>query len=270
MTITPAKPSMRELQEREHGIGHDYAKGSPHIRHHTIRDRLIGNLHALVQGVIGRNGQCRVLELGAGHGTFTDHLVAAGAQVTLTEMSEPSVRLLQSRFRRNPNVTVLYDKDGTAACQAGPVDAVVCISVLHHIPDYLGTVAQLIDQIVPGGAFLSAQDPLWYPRRSRLSMSLDRNAYFLWRLGQGQLRRGLATRLRRWRGVYDEANEADMVEYHVVRDGVDEEALHDLLDPAFQEVEVKRYWSTQSGLLQAAGERCFPATTFGLVAENRL
>ncbi|MEV4920979.1 class I SAM-dependent methyltransferase [Streptomyces tirandamycinicus] len=269
MTTTPEKPSMGELQEREHGIGHDYAKGSPHIRHHAIRDRLIGDLHALVREVIERNGQCHVLELGAGHGTFTDHLLAAGARVTVTEMSEPSVRFLRNRFQRNPNVTVLHDEDGTAACRTGRPDAVVCVSVLHHIPDYLGAVKELVDRIVPGGAFLSAQDPLWYPRRSRLSMSLDRNAYFAWRLGQGQLRRGLATRLRRLRGVYDEANEADMVEYHVVRHGVDEEALRALLVPEFAEVEIRRYWSTQSGLLQSVGDRFCPPSTFGLVARNR-
>jgi hypothetical protein len=60
-----------------------------------------------------------------------------------------------------------------------------------------------------------------------------------------------------------------MVECHVVHDGADEEALRDLLAPAFQEVEVKRYCSTQSGLLQAAGGRFFPTTAFGLVAGNR-
>ncbi|WP_433450409.1 class I SAM-dependent methyltransferase [Streptomyces sp. CA-142005] len=269
MTSTQPKPSMSELQQRDHGVGHDYAKGSPHIRHHAIRDRLITGLHTLVQEVIDRNGRCRVLELGAGHGTFTDHLLAAGAQVTVTEISEPSVRFLDSRFSRNPNVTVVHDQDGTAACQAGPVDAVVCVSVLHHIPDYLGTVKQLVENITPGGAFFSAQDPLWYPRRSRTSMSLDRNAYLLWRLGQGQFRRGLSTRLRRMRGVYDEANEADMVEYHVVRDGVDEEALRDHLASAFEEVEVQSYWSTQSGVLQAIGERIFPPSTFGVVARER-
>ncbi|MDQ0714216.1 hypothetical protein QFZ55_003668 [Streptomyces luteogriseus] len=198
MTIPPVTPSMGELQEREHGVGHDCAAGSPHIRHHTIRDRLIGGLRTLVQQVTDRNGQCRVLEPGAGHGK------------------------------------------------------------------------QLIESIVPGGAFLSAQDPLWYPRRSRVSMSLDRNAYFLWHLGQGELRRGLATRLRRVRGVYDDTNEADMVEYHVVRDSVDEDALRDLLAPHFATVEVRRYWSTQSGLLQAVGERLFPPTTFGLVATERV
>jgi trans-aconitate methyltransferase len=263
------KPSMRDLQERGHDVGHDYAKGSPHIRHHTVRERVVGSLHSLVGDVIEWNGECRVLELGAGHGTFTDHLVAAGAEVEVTEMSGPSVRMLQHRFRHTPKVTVVHDSDGEAACTGGPLHAVVCISVLHHIPDYMNTVQRLIERIVPGGAFLSFQDPLWYPRRSKISMGLDRSAYLLWRAGQGQFRRGLATRIRRLRGIYDETNEADMVEYHVVRDGVDEEALRDLLESSFEEVELHRYWSTQSGLLQSVGERCGPPTTFGIIAKNR-
>jgi trans-aconitate methyltransferase len=262
-------PSMRELQERGHDVGHDYAKGSPHIRHHKVRDLVVSSVHAAVADVMDRNGECRALELGAGHGTFTDHLVAAGAEVEVTEMSAPSVEVLRRRFRHNPRVTVTHDPDGKAALRNGPLGAAVCISVLHHIPDYLGTVRRLVDRIVPGGAFLCMQDPLWYPRRSHISMSLDRNAYLLWRLGQGEIQRGIATRVRRMRGVYDEANEADMVEYHVVRQGVDDEALRALLEPEFREVESRRYWSTQSGLLQRAGEMCFPPTTFGIIARNR-
>jgi len=269
MTVTSRKPSMAELQEHEHGVGHDYAKGSPHIRHHTIRNRVIDRLHGMVGEVIDRNGQCRVLEVGAGHGTFTDHLVAAGAEVTVTEMSRPSVDVLHRRFRHNTRVTVLHDESGNLGCQSEPFDAVVCISVLHHIPDYIGTTKQLVESIVPGGAFLSVQDPLWYPRRSRMSMALDHTAYSLWRLGQGQMRRGLATRLRRLRGVYDDTCEADMVEYHVVRKGVDEEALQALLAPAFDDVRLHRYWSTQSGLLQSVGDRFCPPTTFSLIARGR-
>lgn len=269
MTAYPANPSMGQLQEREHHVGHDYGKGSPHIRHSSVRERVISGVHDLVGEVIDRNGECRVLELGAGHGTFTDHLLAAGAEVEVTEMSAPSVGVLRHRFRHNPKVAVVHDHEGEAALGGGPLGAAVCISVLHHIPDYLGTVKRLVERIVPGGAFLSIQDPLWYPRRSRVSMGLDRNAYLLWRVGQGELRRGLATRVRRLRGVYDETNEADMVEYHVVREGVDEQALYALLAPEFEEVQLQRYWSTQSGLLQSVGERLCPPTTFGITARNR-
>jgi hypothetical protein len=196
-------------------------------------------------------------------------LVAAGAEVEVTEMSAPSVEVLRRRFRHNPRVTVTHDLDGSAVLRDGPLGAAVCISVLHHIPDYLATVRRLVERIVPGGAFLCMQDPLWYPRRSHVSMALDRNSYLLWRLGQGEFRRGIATRARRMRGVYDEENEADMVEYHVVRQGVDEEALRMLLEPEFREVESRHYWSTQSGLLQGIGEVFFPPTTFGIIARNR-
>lgn len=269
MTETLSRPTIGHLQERAHGDGHDYVKGSPHIRHHHIRERVISGVHNLVGKVIERNGQCRVLEVGAGHGTFTDHLVAAGAKVEVTEMSAPSAAVLRHRFRNNPHVTVIHDPEGKEIFRQEPLDAVVCISVLHHIPDYLGAVEHLIQRIAPGGVFFSIQDPLWYPRRSGLSMNLDQGAYLLWRLGQGELRRGLATRVRRLRGRYDETNEADMSEYHVVRQGVDEVALQELLAPVFHDVELQRYWSTQSGVLQALGERLAPATTFGLFARNR-
>lgn len=269
MTEMLTASTIGQLQERAHGVEHDYTNGSPHIRHHRIRDRVISGVHALVGEVIDRNGKCRVLEVGAGHGTFTDHLLAAGAEVDVTEMSAPSATVLRHRFRHNPRVTVLHDPDGKEIFRSDPLDAVVCISVLHHIPDYLGAVRQLARRVVPGGAFFSIQDPLWYPRRSALSLNLDRGAYLLWRLGQGELRRGLATRMRRLRGRYDETNQADMAEYHVVRQGVDEVALQELLTPVFAQVELQRYWSTQSGLLQAFGERLGPATTFGIFARNR-
>ncbi|MFJ5530204.1 class I SAM-dependent methyltransferase [Streptomyces sp. NPDC093261] len=269
MTEMLSGPTIGELQERAHSEGHDYAEGSPHIRHHRIRERVISGLHTLVGEVTERNGRCRVLEVGAGHGTFTDHLVAAGARVEVTEMSAPSAAVLRHRFRNNPRVTVTHDPEGREILRSEPLDAVVCISVLHHIPDYLGAVEHLVGRIAPGGAFFSVQDPLWYPRRSGVSMRLDRGAYLLWRLGQGNLRRGLATRARRLRGHYDETNEADMAEYHVVRQGVDEVALQALLRPAFHQVELQCYWSTQSGVLQSLGERFGPATTFGLFARDR-
>jgi len=262
-------PGMAALQQAEHDSGHDYAKGSPHLLHHTIRDRIVRRIHGLVGEVIDQQGGCRVLEIGAGHGAFTDHLLAAGAEVEVTEMSEPSAEFLAHRYRHNPRVRVVHDVTGEAAHHGEPVNGVVCISVLHHIPDYLGDVSRLTDRVTPGGFFVSFQDPLWYPRRAALSLGADRAAYFWWRLGQGELRRGLATRTRRLRGVHDPSNPADMVEYHVVRKGVDEEALRKLLLRSFTSAETERYWSTQSPTLQLIGERYGPRTSFGIVARGR-
>jgi hypothetical protein len=57
-----------------------------------------------------------------------------------------------------------------------------------------------------------------------------------------------------------------MVEYHVVRDGVDEQAIVDLLAPMFERVELFTYWSTQSRAAQAIGRRLGLVNTFGVAA----
>lgn len=263
--------SMADLQEEQHGQGFDYEPGSPHLRHPRLRNEIIGRIRTMVAEQFERTGQCRVLEVGAGHGSFTDHVAATGAEVTVTEMSRPSLELLERRFAWNPRVRLLYDADGEAVlADSSRYDVVLCISVLHHVPDYLRFVDRLTSLIDVGGAFASFQDPLWYPRRSKVNLGADRWAYYAWRIGQRNLWRGLGTRVRRARKVYDESSAADMVEYHVVRDGVDDVRLVDLLDQSFSEVQRWSYWSTQLPPLQALGTRTGAKTTFGLIARSRV
>lgn len=261
--------TMSGLQSQAHGTGHDYTSGSPHLRHRGVHRRVATACANAVVACLDARGRCRVLEIGAGHGVFTEYLTRSGGEVWVTEMSEASVGVLRERFRDNPRVHIGHDPDGTG-CHAGPeVDLVVCVSVLHHIPDYLGMVSAVLDRIAPGGGFVSYQDPVWYPRRTVTAAATDRGAYLAWRLAQGEPRRGLATLGRRLRGVRDPRNPSDMVEYHVVRQGVDESALCDLLATRFADVRLDRYWSTQADWLQRLGETRFPPNTFGIVAANR-
>jgi SAM-dependent methyltransferase len=251
-------------QDGAHGVGHDYASGSPHLRHESVRRMVTAACRGVVDEV--RHPRCRVLEIGAGHGLFTDYLVGLGAEVWVTEMSKASADLLRSRFAGHDDVHVIYDQDGSGAARGPEVDVVICLSVLHHIPDYLGAVSAWLDRLAPGGAFVSFQDPLWYSRRSRGSLLAERGAYLMWRVTRGDLRRALATGLRRVRGRYDPQNPSDMVEYHVVRDGVDEEGLIRLLGARFDSVRVHRYWSTQAAWLQWLGDRVGPVCSFGITA----
>ncbi|MEI6372284.1 MAG: class I SAM-dependent methyltransferase [Actinomycetes bacterium] len=260
---------MDNLQEQAHPEGHDYESGSPHLKHTRLREMITASLRASVADAIERNGQCRVLEVGAGHGDFTDVLLGAGADVVVTEMSGPAAVALADRYRLNPRVNVVHDVDGTwLEGISSSFDLVACISVLHHIPDYLEFLRTAFVHTNPGGGFVSWQDPLWYPRRSKANMASDRAGYYAWRTTQGNLAQGLGTRWRRLRGVYDETNAADMVEYHVVRDGVDEEAILTLAREHFERVDLATYWSTWLRGLQSLGERTKTHTTFGVVASN--
>ena len=141
-------------------------------------------------------------------------------------MSPASAAVLRERFRGDAHVVVEDDPDGDWVFRTtSSFDLSVCISVLHHIPDYLRTVGRLVDVLSPAGSFVCWQDPTWYPGMRWSVRALSTGSYFAWRVGRGDLARGLGTRLRRLRRRYDETDPADMAEYHVVRNGVDQEAL---------------------------------------------
>lgn len=256
-------------QDSSHQADHDYEPGSPHLRHARLRSEVEARLRRLVTDAIDRTGRCRVLEIGAGHGTFTEVLVEAGAQVTVTEASRASADHLAASFRDDPRVEVVYDETGDSVLARDETwDLAVLISVVHHIPDYLTALGAISERLVEGGALFTVQDPLFYPRRSRLSHVASRGTYFAWRLGQGNFRRGLASRWRRLRGVYDDTNPSDLVEYHVVRQGCDEVAIAELLEKEF-DVEVFTYWSTQSPVFQRMLQNTSLRSDFGVEATNR-
>jgi hypothetical protein len=108
---------------------------------------------------------------------------------------------------------------------------------------------------------------MWYSRH-RIAHRAEQAAYFTWRLGQGNRIAGLQTRRRRIAGTFDETNPGDAVEYHVVRDGIDEEGVLSFARGAFAEVELISYWSSQLGLAQRLGERCRLRNSFGMVAHG--
>jgi len=258
---------MTSHQEAAHPGGFDYEAGSPHLKHRILRSKVEDSLADEVGRIMSRLGRCRVLEVGAGHGSFTRVLRGSGARVTVTEMSGPSATSLEARFRDDSWVEVVRDPDGTWAYRTDRrYDLVAAISVLHHIPDYVQTVNRYVEMIEPGGTFLSWQDPMWYPSLDRASRVASRLSYYAWRLGQGDWMRGFATLRRRVRGILDETCPYDMAEYHVVRNGVGERQLESLLREEFAEVRLITYWSTQAATLQRVGDALGLKGTFALVA----
>lgn len=258
---------VQPLQEQTYGPHCDYRAGSPHLVHWQLYDRLVQEVLGTIAAVRARGLPPTVLEVGAGHGGYTEPVLAGGAQVMATEMSRPSLRRLQERFGANPLFSCGFDPDGTLQLLRGQrYSVVLCVSVLHHIPDYMTFVQRAVsDHVAVGGSFVSIQDPLWYPSLPRWTRRLDRAAYLSWRARRGNYRQGARTLTRRLRGRYDEDEPADMVEYHVVRDGVDQDRLRGMLSRSFEHVVIKRYWSTPSASLQRAGTRIGLENTFMVV-----
>jgi SAM-dependent methyltransferase len=88
----------------------------------------------------------RILEVGAGHGTFTGRLVAFGP-VTATELSERAVAVLDARYAGSDRVTVRH----AGALGDAPFDTAVMINVLEHIEDDVGALQSLRERLCRGG-----------------------------------------------------------------------------------------------------------------------
>jgi SAM-dependent methyltransferase len=260
---------MREMQERHFDADVDYRHGSPHLAHWPLFDRLVDLVRDEVRHLDRAGFDLDVLEIGAGHGGYTEPVLAAGCAVTAVEMSRPALDRLVRRYGTNDRFCAVLDPDGHLSALPGGHALVLAVSVLHHIPDYLAFLAAATEQLRPGGTLVALQDPTWYPRTATPQRILDRSAFYAWRLGQGDLRRGFATLGRRLRGVYDEDHPSDMVEYHAVREGVDELAVTELLRDRFTDVRLVPYWSHVAPVAQRLGDRLGAVNTFGVVARGR-
>jgi SAM-dependent methyltransferase len=261
---------MQQVQELAHPVDTDYRTGSPHLKHQQLFATFVSQLREVLSDVVASGLPPTLLDIGAGDGAFVEPALAAGFRVTATEMSRPTIAKLQNRFGGNPSFTAYFVQDDEVyPIHDDRFSVILCASVLHHIPDYLNATDEVISHHLElGGTFLSFQDPLWYPSLHRSTRLFSEAAYLSWRLTQGNFRRGFQTRLRRWRGVYDDSNLSDTAEYHVVRSGLDHQNLIDFLSIRFESVHLFTYWSTQSGFWQRVGDRIGAKNSFAIHARE--
>lgn len=107
---------MRTPEEAFHEAGY--------VIHNAARLRHLDGLGVLRPGM-------RVLEVGAGIGDHTEHLLARGCDVVATEARQENVAILKARFpQASPQ---LLDLDDPPAVFEGGFDAVLCYGTLYHL-----------------------------------------------------------------------------------------------------------------------------------------
>jgi|tagenome__1003787_1003787.scaffolds.fasta_scaffold20825737_2 SAM-dependent methyltransferase len=126
-----------------------------------------------------------VLEVGAGHGTFTEILSARGARVVATDVSQRCADVLRERFSGDERVAVVHGGADAVAGQP-PFDSAVLINVLEHIPDDDGALRDLAATLRPGGRLI-----LWVPAFQLLYSDFDRKIGHYRRYRKGELKEQL-------------------------------------------------------------------------------
>jgi SAM-dependent methyltransferase len=238
--------------------------GAPHLSHRSVSQRFETHVNSIASAY---SRQFSVLDVGGGSGEATRAWTKHNSVITVVDTSAV---LLERLGRVVPGATAIRaDAIEFASRTEERFDVVAHVAMLHHVPDYAALLRASIRLVRPGGFLMTFQDPLQYSTLPRGSLYASMGAFYAWRLGEGNYRQGIATTIRRLRGVYDPTKRSDFAEYHVVRNGVDLDSIVRGLQPAFLSVEIDRYWSTQSRLGQWLGDKLGLESSFGVIASGR-
>jgi SAM-dependent methyltransferase len=253
----------------EEGTAH-CVSASPHLTHRVVRDLYASLVIRTFNAAQKHASMPRVLDLGAGEGSATLPFLELGAHVTAVDISESQLAVLKQKCGGfSPRLRV-YCQDINEILERNEdrYDIVVMNSFVHHIPDYLALFRKAVAKITPTGVIFSFQDPLRYDTLDKGTYYFSMCAYFFWRLFQGNYMQGLRTRIRRLKGIYVAGSKEDDAEYHVTRNGVDQDSIAELLASEGFTCEVVRYFSTQSSLFQRLGYLWGIENSFGIVAQR--
>ena len=117
------------------------------------QDRLVDAIAgAMAAAGEGRSAPIRALDVGCGTGNLSRHLLNAGAQVTGADLSTKLLDEATRRFAASGRFeTVPLNGRDLQPIPDGTYDLVATYSVLHHVPDYAGLVAEMVRVTRPGG-----------------------------------------------------------------------------------------------------------------------
>lgn len=106
-----------------------------------------------------------ILEVGAGTGRVTIPMLKRGWDVTALDVSKEMLKVCERKAQAITNLsgrltTIVGTTDEAVGMKAGTFHAIAFSSVLHHIPNYLDTVEQLLPLLQPRGCIYIAHEPL--------------------------------------------------------------------------------------------------------------
>ena len=249
----------------------EYIDGAPHIKHASLRT-LYGKLVVQIFDSAKKHTKTpKALDLGAGEGSVTLPFLELGAKVVAVDISNSQLDALKTKCEHFGEMLEVRCEDinDTLRDKSEKYDIIVVNSFLHHVPDYLEMIREATTVLNPHGQFFSFQDPLRYDSVGRATMTFTTLAYFSWRVFKGDVLGGLRRRIRRARGIYLEDSVHDNAEYHVTRNGVDQDAIRGLLKEEGFDCNIVSYFSTQSRLFQPIGAILSMKNSFAVVAQKR-
>lgn len=152
-------------------IQHDKVASFYNIKHTEIynfyeQDRLEKTIDYVIESSGAK--ELKVLDFGAGTGNLSRIFADKGCQVTACDVSQVSLDILTQNLPSYDIKTVLYDGVKLPFVDDS-FDVVATYSVLHHIPDYLSAILEMVRVVKKGGLVYiehEASENKWNPTSS--------------------------------------------------------------------------------------------------------
>jgi SAM-dependent methyltransferase len=181
-----------------------YQRRHPEIYNRVEQARVADSVGEALR--LAGKAQPRALDFGTGAGNLADHLAAAGAELSIADVSPRSVASVGDRLQIPATRRHTLDGRTVTGIPERSFDLVGVYSVLHHIPDYLATVRELVRLLGPGGVLYldhEAAPAYWEPDSALLEYRGRLDAIHRRRSGPRALRllsgRWWRIKLRTWR-----------------------------------------------------------------------
>lgn len=111
-------------------------------------------------GLAGKTGARRALDIGAGTGNITMKLLDMGYQVTALDISAAMLEQLRAKAGGRAELICRPVDEHLADGPAARYSLITISSVLHHLPSYEDTLERCFRALMPGGGMLVLHEPL--------------------------------------------------------------------------------------------------------------
>jgi len=245
----------------------EFVNISPHLKHKTLKDLYLCLVNKCVSVVTSKNNTStpRVLDLGSGDGEATLSFLSSDCAVTAVDISIEQLNRFNEYYPQYKSRCTIVCSDVIEFIENSneQFDIIVLNSFLHHVPDYISLLNKVADSTKASVIFIF-QDPIYYQSLNKFSRLFSKIAYLSWRITQGDILNGIKRRLARNTG--DFSDPLNSIEYHVVRDGVNQDEIATTLVHLGYLVSYIPYFSTQSVVFQWLGDKFGVENTFAIIA----
>lgn len=144
----------------EHNItAHDRVVATYERKHDEIynpieQQRIRAALERAVGFVQSGTDKKTALDFGCGAGNLTGHLLGLGLDVIASDVSPGCLSFVRARHDTGRLQTVRLNGQDMSNLATGSVDIACTYSVLHHVPDYLKAVSEMVRVLRPGGVLV--------------------------------------------------------------------------------------------------------------------